>query len=199
MAKRRRLKRTRTGNIILQNGQIVSQDEYRQFVNRVNRANRKRAQFLNNLDAPVAQSYMFDKEKGGNFVPTKKSASISRFRNRTEFLAYNAGLKRLLSDSYGRTTKGGRKIIHHTNYFDRKIDIYRKNLDSALKKVFNSAGDDLRKFVKSLSNEELRELTMKEEFNDIGFVYYDTKKASDKLNELYEQVEAIRARKKKGK
>ena len=182
----------------LKNGQFISQKEYRQLVSRVNRVNEMRDKFIESLDTVTKASYLFDKEKGGNFIPAKKSAKLSRFRNRKEFLTYNRNLARILDTGVGKIVRGGKRKIVRTDYFDRKIDIYRSNLNRAIKKVFNSAGDDLRKFVNKLSNDELRELTMKEQFEDIGFVYYDNKKASAKLQELTEQVEKIRARKRKG-
>ena len=159
--------------IKLKNGQFISQQEYSQLVNRVARVNQLRDKFLDTLDTPIKQSYLFDKEKGGNFIPVKKSAKLSHFRNRREFLTYNRNLQRILETGAGKIVRGGKRKIIRRDYFDRKIDIYRSNLKRAIKKVFNSEGNDLQKFINSLSNDELRELTMKESFEDIGFVYYD--------------------------
>ena len=75
------------------------------------------------------------------------------------------------------------------------VNTYRNNLKSAIKNVFNSSGDELLNFVDDLTNDELRELSLNEEFKDIGYVYYEPIGAKQKLSVMKRQVAKIRSRK----
>lgn len=176
--KRTRLQKTKSGAIILPNGQRITPEEQRRFKSAVSQANRRRQVIIANLPQEAVSRYsIFGIES--DFVARKKSASFGRFRNRNEFLQYFKQVKK----------------VSTFNYLDEIVEKYRKNLNRAIDDVFNSAGKPLKQFIKSLNNEELRQLTLDESFNDIGFVYYEKIAVSQKLEILTKQIEGIRKRK----
>lgn len=188
---RERLRRTASGRIKLKNNQTISQEEYKKFVSRVNQVNAKRKKMIADLPKVAQQSYFFNKEKGGNFIPYKKSKSINRFRNKAEFNEYMKGLDRIL---HGTRSKE-KSIIRSDPYEKWKLGQYRRNLNKALDKVFNSSAKPLKQFVKSLSDKELKELTLNGAFEDIGYIYDEPISTMGKLEELTRQIEQIRKHK----
>lgn len=174
---RSNLKRTSRGSILLPSGERITLSEQKALKSAVVNANRKRRNLINKLPEQAKQRY---KEFGveSDFVMRKKSASFGRFRNKTEFNSYLRSLHK----------------INKKDYLNYVVGTYRRNLNDAIDKVFNSAGKPLKKFISKLSNEELRELTLDESFEDIGFVYYEPVAVKEKLAKLERQVSKIQAR-----
>lgn len=174
---RENLKRTSRGSVILPNGERITPKEQRALKSAVVSANRKRRILIQNLPKQATQRYK-DFGIDSDFVMRKKSASLGRFRNRSEFESYLKSLQK----------------INKTDYLSGVVDTYRQNLNRAIDKVFNSAGEPLKEFINSLSTEELRELTLDESFKDIGYVYYEPVAVSQKLKTLRYEVTIIRNR-----
>lgn len=170
-------KKTKRGSIILPNGERITLAEQKAFKSAVNSANRKRKRLIENLPKEAKEKY---KTFGvdSDFVARHKSASFAKFRNKAEFQRYFKNVRKVAS----------------RDYINKTVGTYRSNLNRAIDKVFNSAGKPLKDFIKGLSNEELRELSLSGEFNDIGFVYYEPVAVKNKLATLTRQVGAIKAR-----
>lgn len=177
---RSNLKRTKKGSIILPSGQRITPKEQKALKSAVVLANRKRKQLIEALPKQAISRYR-DFGIESDFVARKKSASLGRFRNKSEFESYLKSLQK----------------INKTDYVGGIVNVYRDNIVRAIKNVFNSAGDPIIKFVNELSNEELRELTLDESFKDIGYVYYEPIAVREKLKTLKYQVTVIRNRKER--
>lgn len=169
-------KRTRGGSVILPNGDRITPKEIKAFRSAVSSANRKRKRLIEQLPKEARTRYSeFGVES--DFVARHKSTSLARFRNKKEFNAYLRGIRR----------------FNKVDYLDKVVNTYRTNLNRAIDNVFGSSGKDLKKFIRGLSNKELRQLTLDESFGDIGFVYYEPVAVSKKLAQLNKQVGKIRA------
>jgi len=175
---RKNLRRNSKGSILLPNGERITPKEQRALKSAVVLANRKRKKLIQSLPKQATQRYR-DFGIDSDFVVRKKSASLGRFRNKSEFESYLRGIQK----------------INKTDYLGQVVGTYRDNLNRAIDKVFNSAGQPLKEFVNSLSNEELREMTLDESFADIGYVYYEPVAVKDKLKKLKYQVTIMRNRK----
>ena len=175
---RTHLKRNRKGSIVLPNGQTITTAEQNALRSAVNSANRKRQRLISQLPKEAKERYQVLGVES-DFVMRKKNLRYNKFNNKREFNRYLRSVQKLVKP----------------NYIDKVMNTYRNNLNRAIKNVFNSAGDAIRKFLKSITNEELRQLSLSEEFKDIGYVYYAPEKAEDKLKTMMEQVAMIRARK----
>lgn len=174
---RKNLKRTAEGSIILPSGERITIKEQKALKSAVVLANRKRKQIIGKLPKQALQRYR-DFGIESDFVARVKSASLGRFRNKGEFESYLSSLQK----------------INRVSFRDDIVETYRKNLVRSIKNVFNSAGDPLIDFVNTLSNEELRELTLDESFKDIGYVYYEPQSVEQKLKTLRYEVTIIRKR-----
>lgn len=170
-------KKTKRGSIILPNGERITPKEQKAFRSAVNSANRKRKRLIANLPKEARERYA-DFGVDSDFVARHKSTSFARFRNKSEFNRYFRGVKKIAS----------------RDYIDSVVGQYRRNLNKAIDNVYNSAGKPLKDYIKKLSNEELRELTLSGEFEDIGYVYYEPVAVKSKLAKMTKQVEAIQAR-----
>lgn len=170
-------KRTRAGSIILPNGDRISINEQKAFRSAINYANRKRKKLIADLPKEALSRYL-DFGIDSDFVARHKSSSFARFRNKKEFNRYLKAVRK----------------INSRGYLDSVVDTYRKNLNKAIDDTFNSLGKPLKEFIKTLSNRELRELTLDDSFKDIGYVYYEPVAVAKKLKVLTEQIKAIRAR-----
>lgn len=170
-------KKTKRGSIILPNGERITPSEQKAFKSAVSSANRKRKRLIENLPKEAKERYA-DFGIDSDFVARHKSASFARFRNKSEFNRYFRNVRKIAS----------------RDYFDSVVGTYRRNLNRAIDKVFNSSGKPLKDYIKKLSNDELRELSLSGEFEDIGYVYYEPISVKNKLATLSKQVEAIKAR-----
>ena len=89
-----------------------------------------------------------------------------------------------------KTTKRG--------YVTKLVEIYRNNFIRAIYNTFNASADvnELINFINGLSTKDLEKLSLSEELSNIGYVYYDPKKVSDKLETLKKEMEKIKAQSK---
>lgn len=157
------------------NGERITKKEQRLLKNEVAKSNRKRKKLLEDLPDKAKRKYK-DFGVESDWVMRKKSTSLSRFRNKKEFKAYLKQLKR----------------VNNNKYINKLVSTYKDNYIKAIKKVFNSNGDDIVDFIKSLSNEEFRQLTLNEDIEDIGYVYYEPISAKIKLLKMQRQLDKIR-------
>lgn len=166
MAKKRRLKRTSRGSIVLPNGERITPSEQRALRSAVNSANRKRKKWLEELGEEHKQRY---KDFGieSDFVHRKKSASFSRFRNKKEFLKYLRGVQKISS-----------------GYFEKqRYKTYKANYIVGLQRVFGEC-KELIKLVNLFTPEEFGKATEAGVIPELNFVYHDPKAKSDKYFEV---------------
>lgn len=149
-------KRTKRGSIILPNGDRISPTEQKALRVAVNSANRKRKRLIENLPTEAKRKY---KEFGveSDFVMRKKSASLSRFRNKSEFNRYLHTVQKIVSGEFER----------------KRAETYRQNYIRALKNTFNSSANKAIRAVKDMNLKHFRDLVENEVLEEIGYVYYD--------------------------
>lgn len=176
-APKQRLKRNERGDYILPNGEIITVEEQKAFRSAVVSANAKRNRLINQLSNETKKKYYLFGHQS-DFIIRKKTTALNRFRTKNEFNTYYKNVRAVAS----------------RGYINRVVNTYRSNLIRAFNNVFNSAGQPLVDFVNSLSNEELRNLTLNDAFADIGYVYYEPVKVENKLKYLTQQIQKIRAK-----
>jgi len=166
------LKRTSGGSVILPSGERITPSEQAAFRNLVRRSNAQRERELKQL--PTFEKYTYKNfNKESNFITRKRSARLGTFQSREQFNKYKAKIRRQLTDAY-------------------KTDIaktYKVNLQQSIAKTFNNK--TLNEFVKKLTPDEIKKLSLSKEFNDIGYVYNEPQAASTKLNKMLAQVKKI--------
>ena len=162
------------------NGERITKKEQQLFKNEVAKTNRKRKKLLEDLPEKAKSKYK-DFGVESDWVMRKKSTSFSRFRNKKEFKSYLNQLKR----------------VNSNEYINKLVNTYKENYKKAIRQVFNSNGDDIIDFIDSLSNEEFRQLSLNEDIEDIGFVYYGPISARNKLLKLQRQVNKLRRKSNK--
>ncbi len=171
----RRLKRNSRGSIILPNGERITIREQRALKSAVVSANQKRRRMIENLPKEAKERYK-DFGVESDFVLRKKSSSFNRFRNKNEFNRYLSSINKL----------------NTRDYISNKVETYRSNYLRSIDKMYNSAGQPIKDFIKSLSTEQFRELSLSGELEDIGYNYYAPISVKNKLDSLISQVERIR-------
>ena len=172
------LKRTNRGSIILPSGEKIRPAELKAFRSAVVSANRKRKRLIEVLPKEAKEKYQFfGIESDCELI--KKSTSITRFKNKKQFKLY---LKQLHK-------------ITKREYVTNLVEIYRNNFIRAIYNTFNASADvrELINFINGLSTKDLEKLTLSEELSNIGYVYYDPKKVSVKLETLIKEMEKIKA------
>lgn len=151
-----KLKRNSRGSVILPNRQRITLSEQKALRSAVNSANRKRKRLIENLPNEAKRKY---KEFGveSDFVMRKKSTSLARFRNKSEFNRYLHSVQKIASGEFER----------------KRAETYRQNYIRALKNTFNSSANKAIRAVKDMNLKQFRELVENEELEEIGYVYYD--------------------------
>lgn len=171
----KRLSKTSRGSYKLQSGEFITKTEKQKLQKLVYAINRKRKRQLEKLPNVARKKYQtFGYET--DFIYRKKSARLNKFRTRLEFEQYYKNLKRI--------TRAG-----HENAV---LNTYRANFKSSINKVFGSSGSELIKFINSISNDELKALSLSEELSNIGYVYYEPQSAKNKLETLTREINKIR-------
>lgn len=164
-----RLKRTSRGSVILPNGQRITPKEQRALRSAVNSANRKRKRMLERMPAEAQRRY---KEFGieSDFVMRKKSTSLARFRNKSEFNRYLRSVQKIASGEFER----------------KRAETYKQNYIRALRNTFNSGANKAIKAVKDMDLKEFRNKVESDELEEIGYVYYDP--SGEKLARINSQL-----------
>lgn len=164
-----KLKRNNRKSIILRNGQRITLKEQKALRSAVNSANRKRKRMLERLPEEASRRY---REFGieSDFVMRKKSARLSRFRNKKEFDRYLRNVRRIASGEFER----------------KRAETYRQNYIRALRNTFNSQANKAIRAVKNLDLKQFRQLVESGQLEDIGYVYYDPN--NEKLIRICQQL-----------
>lgn len=175
------LKRTNRGSIILPSGEKIRPAELKAFRSAVVSANKKRKRLIGLLPKEAKENYQFFGVES-DWVLRKKSTSITRFKNKKQFNLYLRQLH--------KTTK--------REYVTNLVEIYRNNFKRAIYNTFNASADvsELINFINGLSTKDLEKLSLSEELSNIGYIYYDPKKVSVKLETLKKEMEKIKAQSK---
>ena len=165
------------GNIQNQHGVIFTPEEKKALEQAANTANRKRMKMLENegnLPRMIGGIETGDKVKSlqlmgreSDFIITRKSKSLQRFKSHAEYERYMKNLER----------------VNSRDYVTERIKLYKRNHMAALDNVFGDDAKDVKMKIRMMKPKEYMELMQKDELLEIGYIY-DPSQKSGKLNQI---------------
>ena len=177
-------KTTKSGVKINKYGVKIRKSQREELNSLVKTANRQRQAIINKYSKQRKEDLLVVKDainKSGDFVLGKKSADFSRFRSQLQLNEYINDLRR-------KTSRG---------YIARRRDQYKKNLIQSLKTKFGSDADDLIDKIDDLTLKEVEDLTLGDKLHNVGWLYNEPIKDSNKFNIINKQIDKIIAKRKK--
>lgn len=177
--KRGAYQRTRRGNFINAKGVVISQEERKEFNYLVRKANAKRNKIISSY-SPKRLKELDNLEnadaKSGDFMLSKKSSNLDRFKNKKQFDVYKKYLRKISSQ----------------HYQNRLYRTYRGNLMQSLRTKFGSQGDDLAKELDGLTDKEIRDITLGDKLHDVGWLYREQISDNAKFKTIQEEIKRIK-------
>lgn len=157
------------GGLQNQHGVVFTQEQKKALEKAVNRSNYRRQKQLaeaDRLNPNHSQLRLMGKES--DFIVTRQSKSLQRFKSMEEYEAF--------MDKQARIQSG--------EYLEDKTRLYKANYMKAIDNVFGEAGAGVRMKVRMMKPEKFRELveTMGDEM-EIGYIY-DPQARMGKLNKI---------------
>lgn len=174
---RKNLKKTDAGNLVNQYGVKFTPEEKRALENAVNTANRKRARMLK--EAATLPRMVSGRDTGdtigslqlmgkeSDFILSKKTKSLQRFRDREQFEKYMDNLKR----------------VNTRDYIEDRIRLYKRNHMKALENAFGDEAKDVMMKIRMMKPKDYMEMIQKDESLEISYVY-DPSARTGKLNQI---------------
>lgn len=177
---RKNLKRV-GGNLVNQYGVMFTEKEKRALENAVNTANRKRGRMLKEaatLPRMVAGRDTGDKigslqlmGKESDFILSKKTKSLQRFRDRKQYESYMENLKR----------------VNTRDYLDERIRLYKRNHMTALENAFGDEAKDIMMKIRMMKPKEYMKMIQQDESLEISYIY-DPSARTGKLNQIRQSM-----------
>lgn len=161
------------GRIKNQHGVIFTDKEKRALESAVVRANRKRSEQLK--EAATLPRTVRGKDTGdtlatklqmgfeSDFIIAKKSKSLQRFTNKTEFNKYMKYLEK----------------VNSKEYLDERTRLYKRNYIKALENVHGDNARDVKMKVRMMKPADFRKIIEQDELVEISDVYAPQDKASE--------------------
>lgn len=174
---RKNLKRTDTGEMVNQWGVKFTQEEKRALENAVNTANRKRARMLK--EAATLPRMVSGRDTGdtvgslqlmgkqSDFILSKKTKSLQRFRDKAQYEKYIKNLQR----------------VNSKDYVDERIRLYKRNHMKALENAFGDEAKDVIMKVRMMKPKDYMKMIEQDESLEISYIY-DPSARTGKLNEM---------------
>ena len=159
------LKKLDNGNLLNQHGIEFTPEEKKALESAANRANQVRNKMLASEAAlprlvagqdtgqTVASLQAMGKES--DFIITRKSKSLQRFKTKEDYYNYLDNLKRVSSPKY----------------MEERVRLYKRNHIQALKNTFGHAADDIIHKIRWMPQAEYMRLLQQDEMLEIGFIY----------------------------
>lgn len=174
---RKNLKKTDAGNLVNQYGVQFTTQEKRALENAVNSANRKRARMLKEaatLPRKVAGRDTGDTigslqlmGKESDFILSRKTKSLQRFRDREQFDKYMDTLKR----------------VNSKDYLDDRIRLYKRNHMKAIENAYGDEAKDVLMKIRMMKPKDYMKMIQQDESLEISYIYDPTAR-SGKLNQI---------------
>lgn len=173
---RKNLKKTESGELVNEFGVTFTADEKRQLENAVNAANRKRAKMLK--EAATLPRKVEGKETGdtvgtlqlmgkeSDFILSKKTKSLQRFKSRDQFEKYLHTLER----------------VNSPEYLDDRIRAYKRNFMKTLENVYGDEAKDVVMKVRMMKPRDYMKMVESDETLEIGAVIPSDAKVPGRLN-----------------
>lgn len=165
------------GGLRNQHGVIFTEAEKKALEREVNKANRKRTKMLEqeanlprlvggkDTGQKVGQLQLMGKES--DFIISRKSKSLQRFKNREEFDRYLDNLAK----------------VNSPTYLDDKTRAYKRNHMKAIENVFGDDAKDVLMKIRMMKPEKYREMLQKDEMLEVSYIY-DPSARAGKLNQI---------------
>lgn len=174
---RKNLKKTASGDLVNQYGVTFTPEEKRALENAVNRANRKRARMLK--EAATLPRMVSGRDTGdtigslqlmgkeSDFILTKKTKSLQRFRDRGQYESYMKTLQR----------------VNDRDYITERIRLYKRNHMRALENAFGDEAKDVIMKIRMMKPKDYMQMIEQDESLEISYIYDPTAR-SGKLNQI---------------
>lgn len=165
------------GSIHNQYGVTFTPEEKKLLEREANKANAKRMKMLEeeaNLPRKsggvdtgdtVRSLQLMGKES--DFILSRKSKSLQRFKTREDFENYLDNLKK----------------VNSPTYIDDRTRLYKRNHMKALENVFGDEAKDVIMKIRMMKPEDYRKLLQSDEDMEVGYIY-DPSEGSQKLNRI---------------
>ena len=174
---RKNLKHTATGDLLNQHGVVFTPEEKKALEIAVNTANRKRARMLKleatlprkvlGVDTGQTVGTLQAMGKESDFILTRKSKSLQRFKSREEYDRYMKNLAR----------------VNSRNYITERVELYKQNHIKALDNVFGDEANDLKEKISMMNVRDYMKMVQSDESLEISYVY-DPSARAGKLNQM---------------
>lgn len=154
------------GGLRNQHGVVFTPEQKRALERAVDRSNYRRKKQLSEVSELTNQLHLMGKES--DFIITRQSKSLQRFKSMEEFEQY--------MDKQARIQSG--------EYLEDRTRLYKANYMKAIDNVFGEAGKGVKMKVRMMKPEKFRELveTLGDEM-EIGYIY-DPQARMGKLNKI---------------
>lgn len=175
-AGRKNLTKTDTG-YLNQHGVEFTHEDRKKLESQVNRANAKRKRMLEaegklprrvggkETGGTVKELQLMGKES--DFIISRKSKSLQRFKSREDFEKYMEHLSQ----------------VNSPDYVDQKTRDYKRNHMKAIENVFGDEGKDVLMKIRMMKPKDYRELLESDEDLEVSYVY-DPSERTGKLNRI---------------
>lgn len=171
------LKKTEDGNLQNQHGVIFTPAERKALESAVNRANRKRLKMIEEegklprlvggKDTGQTVSSLQAMGKESDFIISRRSKSLQKFKTKEDFEKYMKNLD----------------YINSPSYLDDRTRLYKRNHMKALENVYGDEAKDVVMKIRMMKPADYRKLIQSEEDLEVSFVY-DPSEASARLNKI---------------
>ena len=164
---RKNLKRTEDG-YENQYGVTFTEEQKKALERAVDRSNYRRKKMLAEVDALNPQhSQLRLMGKESDFIITRQSKSLQRFKSMEDFEKF--------MDKQDRIRSG--------EYLEERTRAYKRNYMKALDNAFGDDAKDVKMKVRMMKPEQFRKLVESDELAEIGYIY-DPSARSGKLNQI---------------
>lgn len=171
------LKKTDAGNLLNQHGVEFTPAEKRALENAVNRANKKRMKMLEdegNLPRLVGGKPTGDNVrslqlmgKESDFILSRKSKSLQKFKSREDYDRYMKNLER----------------VNSPTYIEDRVRLYKRNHMKALENAFGDEAKDIVMKIRMMKPKDYMELIQSDEDLEVSYIY-DPSARAGKMNRI---------------
>ena len=171
------LKRTNTGTLINQHGVEFTEAEKKALESAVNTANRKRANMLkqeailprvvNGVDTGQKKGQLHLMGLESDFIISRKTKSLQRFKSREDYDRYMKNLER----------------VNSRDYIGERVKLYKRNHMKAIENEFGDEGKDVLMKIRMMKPEDYMKYVQSDENLEIGFIY-DPQQKAGRLNSI---------------
>lgn len=165
------------GGVVNQHGVTFTNEEKKALERAANRANAKRKRMLEQegqlprkvagKDTGQTVSTLQVMGKESDFIISRKSKSLQRFKTKEDYNRYMDSLK----------------AVNSPTYIDDRTRLYKRNHMKAIENVFGDEAKDVLMKIRMMKPEEYRRLLQSDEMLEVNYVY-DPSAREGKLNQI---------------